>query len=166
MSRLPATVAALAVAALAVVSGVVAEPGHLVRVGLQLGVIGWVLLAATLLWRAVLLAPAMVGLALPVAVAALGRTDATGAIVVATTLLVVTGELAGWSLDRRSVVPESGAVTARRASSTAGVALGSAAVCAGVLAAAGLPAPGGALPVIAGTLAALAVLALAALRRW
>lgn len=81
-------------------------------------------------------------------------------------LLVVTGELAGWAIDRRSIVPESRSVTARRASTVAGVALGSAAMCAGVLAAAGLPAPGGVLPVAAGTAAAVGVLALAALRRW
>jgi hypothetical protein len=166
MNRVVATVAALAVAACAVVAGVVAEPDHLVRVGIQVGVVGWLALAATLLWWPVLLAPAMVGAALPVAIAALGRTDASGAVVVATTLLVVTGELAGWSLDRRSAVPEDRAVAARRAATLAGVALGSAAMCAGVLAAAGLPAPGGALPVAAGTAAALAVLALAALRRW
>ena len=166
MTRLTATVAALVVAVTAVVAGVVAEPGHLVRLGIQLGVIGWLLLGATLLWRPVLLAPAMVGLAFPAAIAAFGRTDATGAIVVATMLLVVTGELAGWAIDRRSIVPESRTVTARRASTVAGVAIGSAAMCAGVLAAAGLPAPGGVLPVAAGTAAAVGVLALAALRRW
>jgi hypothetical protein len=166
MNRLAATVAALVVAASALVAGVVAEPGHLVRLGVQLGILGWLLLGAALLWRPVLLAPAMVGLALPAAIAALGRTDATGAIVVATMLLVVTGELAGWAIDRRSIVPESRAVTARRLSGVAGVTVGSAALCAGVLAAAGLPAPGGVLPVAAGTVAAVGVLALAALRRW
>jgi hypothetical protein len=166
MNRLVGSVVALVAAATAVVVGVVAEPGHLVRLGFQLGVLGWLLLGATLLWRPVLLAPAMVGVAFPAAIAALGRTDATGAIVVATMLLVVTGELAGWAIDRRSIVPESRAVTARRVSALAGVAVGSAAMCGGVLAAAGLPAPGGVLPVVAGTAAAVGVLALAALRRW
>jgi hypothetical protein len=163
----PAVIAAtLVVAALAVAAGTVASPARFAPLAIQLGGLGWVLLAATLIWRPGLLVGAMVGLAGPAAIAAIDGHAGTGAIVVATTLLVVTGELAGWSIDRRSVVPESRAVTARRATAIAGVAGGSAVVSAGVLAAAGLPAPGGALPVAAGTAAALAVVALAALRRW
>jgi hypothetical protein len=166
MTRPVGIAVTLVVAALAVVAGVTASPGGLAPLAIQLGGAGWVLLVATLVWRPVLLVGAMVGLAWPTAIAAIDGHAGTGAIVAATTLLVVTGELAGWSIDRRSVVPEARAVTARRATTVAGVGAGSAVVSAGVLAAAGLPAPGGALPVAAGTAAALAVLALAALRRW
>jgi hypothetical protein len=166
VTRRVAVVLALVVAAAAVAAGVVAGPGRLAQLAVQLGIIGWVMLAAALVWRPVVLVPAMVGLAFPTAIAALDGHSGTGALVGATTLLVVTGELAGWAIDRRSVVPESRAVTARRAATLAGVTGGAAVVSAGVLAAAGLPAPGGALPVVAGTVAALAVVALAALRRW
>ncbi len=166
MKRPVVVAAALVVAALAAAAGVTATPGRLAPLAIQLGGAGWLVLVATLVWRPVLLVGAMVGLAWPIAIAAIDGHAATGAIVVATTLLVVTGELAGWAIDRRSIVPESKAVAARRATALAGVAGGSAVVSAGVLAAAGLPAPGGALPVAAGTAAALAVIALAALRRW
>ncbi len=158
--------AALLAAALAVVTGVLAAPGDLDRLAIQVGVVGWLLLAGAVLWKPLLLAPAMVGVAVPVAIAAVDTGRSTAAVVLAATLLVVTGELAGWSYDRRSVVPEAGAVVTWRLTSLAVVAGGAAVVSAGVLAVGELPAPGGALPVVAGTIAALAVVALAALRRW
>ena len=156
----------LAVATIALVAGALAGPPKLLPLSIQLGIIGWVVLAAALLWQPVLLAPAMVGVALPTAIAALDGDRTAATIAVTTMLLVVTGELAGWSIDRRSVVPEGRAIVTRRATTLAGVAVGSVVLSGGVLGAGDLPAPGGALPVIAGTVAALAVVALAALRRW
>lgn len=152
--------------ALAVATGVLASRGDIGRLGLQVGIVGLLLLAGALLWKPALLGPAMVGVAVPAAIAAVGEGSSALALVLAAALLVLTGELAGWSYDRRSVVAESGAVTTGRVTSLAALAGGSAVVSGGVLAMSELPAPGGALPVIAGTVAALTVVALAALRRW
>jgi hypothetical protein len=166
MNRFVVVGLALVLAAAAVAAGGAASPARLTQPGVELGVLGGILLGAAMLWRPVLLTPAMVGVAAPTVLAALDGHSATFGLVTATTLLVATGEVAGWAIDRRSIVPEGRAVTARRATTTAATAGGAAVVSGGVLAAGGLPAPGGALPVVAGTLATLAVLALAALRRW
>ncbi|HKA02706.1 MAG TPA: hypothetical protein VKD67_00205 [Acidimicrobiales bacterium] len=160
------TVAALAVAAVTVaVAGAAAAP-DVRALAIEAGVLGWVLLGVALVWNGVALTPAMLGLGVPAALIVVHHHDTVPMIVPAAALLVATGELAGWSLDRRSVVPEGAAVAARRLAWTAGLTAGAAAVAAGVLAISGLPAPGGALPLLAGATATVAIVALAALRRW
>ena len=166
MNRHVVTGASLVAGALAVMAGVLAAPGDLMQLAAETGVVGWLALAAALLWKPVLLTPAMVALALPAAIAAVGDRRSAAALMLAAALLVLTGELAGWSYDRRSVVPEAAAVTTWRVTSVTSLAGGAAVVSGGVLAVSDLPAPGGALPVVAGTVAALTVVALAALRRW
>jgi hypothetical protein len=86
--------------------------------------------------------------------------------VAAAGLLLATGELAGWSIDLRSVAPEGRAVTRDRVATTVLLAVGAAVVAAGVLAASDLPAPGGVLPELVGLGALLAVISFAALRKW
>ena len=166
MNRFVVAGLAVVLGVAAIAAGVAAGPARLAQPGIELGVVAIGLLGGAVIWRPALLTAAMIGVAAPTAIAALDGHATTVGLVVATALLVATGEAAGWAIDRRSIVPEGRAVTARRATSLAAVAGGSAVVSGGVLAAGSLPAPGGALPVVAGTVAALAVLALAALRRW
>jgi hypothetical protein len=166
MNRFVGAGLALVLGVAAIAAGVAAGPATLASAGIELGIVGGLLLGGAVLWRPVLLTPAMIGVAAPTALTALDGHGATLGLVVATTLLVATGEMAGWAIDRRSIVPEGRPVTVRRGTTVAAVTGGAAVVSGGVLAAGSLPAPGGALPVVAGTFATLAVLALAALRRW
>jgi hypothetical protein len=166
MTRWPVAGAALAVGGLTVAVAALAASSAVRPIVVEAGVAGWVLLAAALAWRAALLTPAMVGLGLAAALLVARRTDTAAAIVPAAALLVATGELAGWSFDLRSVVPESAVLTARRLASTAALTFGSAAGAGAVLALSGLPAPSGLLPLVVGASAAVANVALAALRRW
>jgi len=158
--------AALVVAALAVTLCVVACGPNVRRVAIEIGAIGWVLLALTQLWRPVILTAAMIGLAMPAVLLVMDQSGHGATAVPMAALLVATGELAGWSYDRRSIVPEAAAVTAARTAGTAALTVGAAIVAAGVLAVSGLPAPGGVLPLLAGAGATLAIVAFAALRRW
>ena len=166
LTRAPLAVAALVVGALTVAVAVVAAAPDVRALAVEAGVAGWVLLGVALAWRGVALTPAMVGLALPAALLVVHHHDTAAVIVPAAALLVATGELAGWSLDRRSVVPDAPALVARRLATTAGLTAGAAVVAGAVLAISGLPAPGGVLPLLAGVTAAVAVMALAAVRRW
>jgi hypothetical protein len=165
-TRGPLAAAALLVAALEVGLAVAAAAPDVRTGAIEAGVIGWLLLGVALLWRGTVLAPALVGLGLPAALLVVQHQQTAAMIVPAAALLVATGELAGWSLDQRSVVPEAPAVTARRLATTAGLTAGAAAVAGAVLALSGLPAPGGAHPLVVGVTAAVAIVALAALRRW
>jgi hypothetical protein len=132
----------------------------------EVGVLGWLLLAVAVAWRGIALTPALVGLGIPAALLVVHHQDTAPMIVPAAALLVATGELAGWSLERRSVVREAPVLVARQLASTAGLTAGAAAVTAGVLAVSGLPAPGGILPLLTGAAAIVAIVGLAALRRW
>jgi hypothetical protein len=166
LTRWPLAAAALVVGALTVaVAGVAAAP-DVRTLAVEVGVLGWVLLAVAVAWRGIVLTPALIGLGIPAALLVVHHQDTAPMIVPAAALLVATGELAGWSLDRRSVVREAPILVARRLASTAGLTVGAAAVAAAVLAVSGLPAPGGVLPLLAGAAATVAIVALAALRRW
>jgi hypothetical protein len=166
MTRGVAAAAALAVAAAAVTVGAVACNPDARQLAIEVGVVGGVVLAGALFWRPVLLTPALIALAIPAALTLDHRSGTAGVVVPAAALLVATGELAGWSFDRRSVVPEGAGATANRALTTAALTGGSGLVAASVLTLSALPAPSGPVPVLAGAGAALAVVALAALRRW
>jgi hypothetical protein len=166
LTRWPLAAAALVVAGLDVAVAVAAAAPDVRTLAVEAGVLGWVLLGVALLWQGAVLTPALVGLGLPAALLVVQHQHTVAMIVPAAALLVATGELAGWSLDRRSVVPEASAVTARRLAATAGLTAGAAAVAGAVLALSGLPAPGGALPLVVGVTAAVAIVALAVLRRW
>ena len=134
---------------------------------LLLGVAGMVALAVTLLGRGPFLTAALLLLAAPAAVTLIGRRDEpTAVVVLAAALLFTTGELTGWSLDARSIVRPPRALRRRRVVTTAALGLGAAAVAGGVLAIGRLPAPGGVVPEVAGIVAASALVAFAALRRW
>jgi hypothetical protein len=166
LTRWPLAAAALVVGALTVaVAGVAAAP-DVRTLAVEVGVLGWVLLAVAVGWRGIALTPALVGLGIPAALLVVHHHDTAPMIVPAAALLVATGELAGWSLDRRSVVREAPVLVARRLAAAAGLTAGAAAVAAGVLAISGLPAPGGILPLLTGAVAVVAIVALAALRRW
>ena len=166
LSRWPLAGAALVVGALTVVVAGVAAAPDVRTLALEVGVLGWALLAVAVAWRGIVLTPALVGLGIPAALLVVHHHDTASMIVPTAALLVATGELAGWSLDRRSVVTEAPVLVARRLASTAGLTAGAAAVAGGVLAVSGLPAPGGILPLLTGAAAVVAIIALAALRRW
>jgi hypothetical protein len=166
LTRWPLAAAALAVGALTVAVAAAAAAPDVRTLAIEAGVLGWALLAVALGWRGAVLTPAMVGLGVPAALLVVQHQDTAPMIVPAAALLVATGELAGWSLDRRSVVPEAPALLARRLATTATMTAGAAAVAGAVLAVSALPAPGGVLPLLAGATAAVAIVALAAVRRW
>jgi hypothetical protein len=133
---------------------------------LEVGAVGWVLLALSVLWRPPLLTPALLVLAVPAVVLLVTHSDQKALVIALAPLLVATGELAGWSFDLRSVVAESAAVAARRLIDVAILTAGAAGVAGAVLAVSALPAPGGILPLVAGAGATLTVVALATVRRW
>jgi hypothetical protein len=136
------------------------------RITVEAGVVGVALLAGALAWRAALLTPALIGLAAASATMLVHHRAAVTAAIPSAALLLVTGELAGWSYDLRSIVPESARLTRGRAVTILGLAAMAVIVSASILAVSGLPAPGGVLPEVAGLGAAVAVVAFAAFRRW
>ena len=71
MNRFVVVGLALVLAAAAVAAGGAASPARLTQPGVELGVLGGILLGAAMLWRPVLLTPAMVGVAAPTVLAAL-----------------------------------------------------------------------------------------------
>jgi len=166
LTRWPLAVATLVVGAVTVVVAAVAAAPDVRALAVEAGGAGWVLLAVAVAWRGVALTPAMVGLACPAALLVVHHANTAVVIVPAAALLVATGELAGWSLDRHSVVPEAPTLVARRLATTAALVAGAAAVAGTVLAVSGLPAPGGVLPLVVGVTAAVAIMTLAAVRRW
>jgi hypothetical protein len=162
---------AVATATLVVAAGAIAtsavgcDPG--VRtVVVEIGIVGWVLLAVAVFWRPAALTPSLLVLALPALFVVGTHSDQQAIVIGIAPLLVATGELAGWSFDLRSVVSETAAVTRRRLLDITIVTVGAAAVAGAVLAVSTLPAPGGILPLLAGAGATLAVVALATVRRW
>jgi hypothetical protein len=130
-----------------------------------LGVAGFVALAAALVRWPAGLAPALVLLAVPWGFALAERPSAA-ATVLAGAGLLVTGELAGWSLDLVSVVTPSYGDAGRLALRTAALAAAGAAASVVLLAVSALPAPGSLLRLVVGVSAALAVIAFLAVRRW
>ena len=129
------------------------------RLTVETGVVGVVLLAAALLWRPVLLTPGADRLGARRRATMLVHHDAgVTAVIPCAALLLVAAELAGWSYDLRSVVPESGrARPVARLDHRRPGRDGALCVSASILAVRGLPAPGGILPELAGPCAALAV---------
>ncbi len=157
--------AALVTAAAAVVITAATAPGDVEALGLEVGIGGWLVLLVALVWRPWFLTVALVALASPVALGAVVQ-EGQAAVVPVAALLVATGELAGWAYDARSTVPEGRALRVARLATTVGLTVAAAAVTGTILALGGLPAPGGALPVLVGATAAVALLAFAAFRRW
>jgi hypothetical protein len=136
------------------------------RITVEAGVAGVALLAAALVWRPALLTPALIGLGGAAATVLVHHAPGVTAVIPSAALLLVVAELAGWSHDLRSVVPESAALTRTRAVTIVGLAAMALVVSASILAVSGLPAPGGILPELVGLSAAVAVVAFAAFRRW
>lgn len=128
-----------------------------------LAAIGLILLGGSLLLRrAAFVGPALAftGAAYAVAVAGHGSVDAL-AVLFAPALLLA-GELGYWSLETATVAREDAAVTLRRASTVAAVALLASAVAAFLVASSNLEVGGGIALVAAGVAAATGVLALVA----
>ena len=165
MSRWVIGAMATALAIVLVATGVAAAPDGGVAVALEGGIVGPVLLMASL-WRwPRLLAPALLLVAVPWGIALVDRELPVESVIVGAGLLVV-GELAGWSQDLATVVPQSAADAMRLALRTlamVAVGVGTASI---LLAASALPAPGSLLRLLAGLGAALAIVAFVALRRW
>jgi len=165
MSRWVLAGAALAVSAALVLTGVAAAHSVGGIVGLEVGVPG-VLLVALALWRWPELLPAgLLLVALPWGFA-LGEGDRGAAAVGVGAGLLLAGELCGWSLDRRTVVPEPAAEAARTGLRTVGLVASGAVVSTLLVAASALPAPGSLLRLVVGLAAAAAVVAFLTLRRW
>jgi hypothetical protein len=160
VSRAGPAMAALVVAAAEVsvaVAGAVPDARGLV---LALGAAAVGTLALALWWRPNLLTPALLALAASSATVVAGHPDTSGAVIPAAALLVLTGELAGWSHDRRSVVTEPPFLAGARLRTTAAVGIGGLLVAALVVAASGLPMPGGIVPELVGLAAASTVVGL------
>ena len=165
MNRWVVAGAALGVCAALVLSGVAAASSIGGVVGLEVGAPG-VLLVALALWRWPEVLPAgLLLVALPWGFALTEGDRAAAAVGVGAALLLA-GELCGWSLDRRSVVPEPAAEAARTGLRTAGLVAAGAAVSTLLVAASALPAPGSLLRLVVGLAAAAAVVAFVTLRRW
>ena len=165
MSRWVLAGAALAVSAALVLTGVAAARSVGGVVGLEVGVPG-VLLVALALWRwPDLLAAGLLLVALPWGFALTEGDRAAAAVGVGAALLLA-GELCGWSLDRRTVVPEPGVEAARTGLRIAGLVAAGAVVSTMLVAASALPAPGSLLRLVVGLAAAAAVVAFLTLRRW
>jgi hypothetical protein len=148
-----------------VATGVAAAPEGGVAVALEGGIVGLVLLLASL-WRwPRLLAPTLLLVAVPWGVALVDRALPAESVLAGAGLLVV-GELAGWSQDLAGVVPQSAADALRLALRTLAMVAVGAGTASVLLAASALPAPGSLLRLLAGLGAALAVVAFVALRRW
>jgi hypothetical protein len=165
MNRWMAAGAAVAVALVLVLSGVAAAQSIGGVVGLELGLPG-VLLIALALWQWPSILPAgllLVGMPWAFALAEGGR---GGAAVGVGAGLLLAGELCGWSLDRRSVVPEPAADAVRTGLRTAGLVAAGALVSTLLVAVSALPAPGSLLRLLVGLAAAAAVTAFLTLRRW
>jgi hypothetical protein len=154
-----------ALAIVLVVTGVAAVPDGGAAVALEGGLVGPVLLVASL-WRwPRLLAPALLLVAVPWGIALVDRELPVESVLVGAGLLVV-GELAGWSQDLATVVPQSAADAVRLALRTLAMAAAGAATAAILLVASALPAPGSLLRLLAGLGASLAIVAFVAVRRW
>ena len=164
--RLVLAGAALLTGATLALLGILSCPGNEQRAAVELAVAGVLLLLAALTHWPVLLAPALAGVALPIALAVVARPERGAIAIAGAALLVATGELAGWSLERRSVVAEERDVTAARTVTTIGLVAGAAPVSAVVLAVSGLPAPPAFVALVAGVGATLAIVAFVALRQW
>lgn len=164
-ARAVVMMAGLGAGALAAGLGLVATPADLRLRVVVAGTLGLALLAAAARWPG-FLAPGLLGVAAS-ALAPLARTSGErwGAVASAA-LLVATAELVGWAADLRSVTPVEPAVLVRRALRTVVLALGAGALAAALLVIARLEPPGGALPVVLGGGAVVALMAFAALRQW
>jgi hypothetical protein len=136
------------------------------RTAVVIGAAGLVLLAGALGWRPRWLPAAIVVLGAGFALCLPGQSEPAAVTVPVAALLMAAMELAGWAQDLRTRVPASAAVTRARARSVVLRTAFAALAAAGVLAVAGLPAPGGILPELAGVGATVGVVALVALRRW
>jgi hypothetical protein len=148
-----------------VVTGVAAAPTTLTTPALEAGGAGLVLLAMALTRAPSALVLALVLVAGPWGLALAQGGHSAAAVAVGAGLLL-TGELAGWSQDRRTIVPEVGGDTARLALRTVGGVAAGVVASVVLLALAALPAPGSLLRLVAGLAAVLALVAFVALRRW
>lgn len=157
--------AGLAVCLVLVLTGVFTARSIGGVVGLELGVPG-LLLVALALWRwPEALVPGLLLVATPWGFA-LGEGGQAAAAVGVGAGLLLAGELCGWSLDRRTVVPERAADAARTAVRIVGLVAAGALVSTMLVAVSALPAPGSLLRLVVGLAAAGALVAFLTLRRW
>lgn len=164
--RAAVAAAATAVAAAVPAVAVAAAPADLRTRAAVAGVVGVVLLAAAALRWPVLLTPALLALGTAALVPIARDDDEAWIEIAAAVLLVLAAELAGWAADLRSVAAEQASLARLRLLRTVGLASGAGALAGVLLLVARLRPPGGALPIVLGGAATLALVAFVALRRW
>jgi hypothetical protein len=153
-------------AALMVVVAASASGADGLRGTIVFGIAGVVLLIAGLVAGSGVYPAALAALGVSVAFALAGHHLAPGAAIGAAALLLLVDQLTGWSFDAATGAIERGRECAARCVRVVGVVVFGTAVSALVLSAGDLPVPGGFAAETIGIVAALAVLGLAASRRW
>jgi hypothetical protein len=136
------------------------------RLAVILTVIAWCALVGTVVFRRSWLPWSAASLAGAAALTIAEHRGEAVAIVGLAAAIVAVVELAGWSIDRRSIVPEDAVQTRRRALEVAATVVGSGTLAATMVLIGRLPAPDSALTLVMGIVAALAVTALVTGRRW
>ncbi len=156
---------ALLVALALALTGAFTGPAIGITLGLEVGAVGLVLLGLAL-WRwPGALAAGIVLIAVPWGLALSERPRPVEAVAVGAGLVLL-AELAGWSIDRVTVVPETSADVGHMVLRTTGLVVAGAAISVVVLAFSALPAPGSLLRLTAGLCAVVAVMGFVTLRRW
>jgi hypothetical protein len=136
------------------------------RLAVILTAFGWLTLFGTVVFRRSWLPWSAAALAGAAALTIAEHRGEAVALVGLAAAIVATVELAGWSIDRRSIVPEDAEQSRRRALEVAATVVGSGTLAATIVLVGRLPAPDSALTLVTGIAAALAVTALVTGRRW
>ena len=164
--RWGAAIGACVAAVLVVVVAASAASADGLRGTIVFGIAGVVLLGAGLVLGSGVYPAALAALGVSVAFSLAGHHLASGAVIGAAALLLLVDQLTGWSFDAATGAVERGRECAARCVRVVGVVVLGTAVSALVLSAGDLPVPGGLAAETIGIAAALAVLGLAASRRW
>jgi hypothetical protein len=153
------------VGAAVVATGLVAVSRNAVTIALQLGVLGLAFLGFALARWPAALVPGLLLVAAPWGLALADDAEPLQAVLVGAGLVLL-GELAGWTHDRRTVVAEDARGAVRTAARTVGLVAAALAVGGLLVAVAELPAPGSLVRLVVGATAVVLVMAFVGLRRW
>lgn len=164
--RWGSAIGACVAAVLVVIVSAAASSADGLRGTIVFGIVGVVLLVAGLVAGSGVYPAALASLGVSVAFSLAGHHLASGAVIGTAALLLVVDQLTGWSFDAATGAIERGRECAARCVRVVGVVVLGTAVSALVLSAGDLPVPGGLAAETIGIAAALAVLGLAASRRW
>jgi hypothetical protein len=165
MNRWVLAVVTWLVGATLVVTGIVAVSRNAATLALQLGLVGLAFLGFALARWPAALVPGLLLVAAPWGLALADRAEAFQAVLVGAGLVLL-GELAGWALDRRTVVAEDARGALRTCARTAALVAAALAVSGLLVAVARLPAPGSLVRLVVGAMAIVLVMAFVGLRRW